>query len=159
MLRKGKGLKNTDPLKRIPLKRSGKLSPGGGLNKSDRPLSKQGNVLMHRADRVFSLYVRTKASDADGYVQCFTCAAKLPIGEIQLGHYLSRGRYDTRFLEMNTAPQCGLCNTHHGGRPEVFRQRLVEKYGEDQILEMEKPNTNFKITDDYLKNIIKICKI
>ncbi len=51
--------------------------------------------LIQDLDSVFSKYIRHKYS-FKGLVKCFTCSSVLHIGEIQNGHYVSRGNLGTR---------------------------------------------------------------
>ncbi len=59
-----------------------------------------------KLDTIFSIYIRTKHSDCDGVVKCFTCGASKVIKKIQNGHFVSRQYLATRWEEDNCRPQC-----------------------------------------------------
>jgi hypothetical protein len=60
---------------------------------------------------------------------------------------------------MNCAAQCGKCNRFEQGRDVIFRQKLVEKYGEDKIAMMEmearKPYKQTQYRLDYIAALYK----
>lgn len=112
--------------------------------------------LVNSLDEVFSKYVRQSAADENGIVKCFTCGAYHPIKKMQCGHYVSRSNYALRFEEKNTAPQCYRCNIKMEGNKPSFAQRLVEKYGQGILEELEmRKNNRFKLEPFILKEMIK----
>jgi len=88
-------------------------------------------------DREFSLYVRLSAADSNGYVKCITCGKMKRWNEVDNGHYIGRKHLATRFNEANCKPQCKWCNGHMEGQHFIFRSRLIELYGEEEIKKME----------------------
>jgi len=84
-----------------------------------------------KLDRAFSLYIRTRDSDENGYGKCCTCGKRLHITESHCGHFISRRHMATRFNEQNTAIQCPRCNTFNQGRQYEFSLYIEGKYGED----------------------------
>ena len=112
---------------------------------------KKLSTLMHKADAVYSRYIRTRAIEQDGLIQCFTCERRLPIGEIDCGHFVSRVHRSTRFMEENTQPQCRYCNRYQDGNKDVFAVRLIEKYGPDILvrLQEERRKTMHRTHADY----------
>lgn len=80
--------------------------------------------LKKKLDKLFSVYIRTKYADSNGYVSCFTCATKKPWKEMQCGHFVSRLHLSTRYDEGNCRPQCKGCNIFGGGRVAAFANRL-----------------------------------
>ena len=83
-------------------------------------------------------------SPLDLIAQCCTCGKLSSVrkkGGIQAGHYKARGiggGSGTYFDERNIGPQCGSCNGFEGGRPEKFREYLVEKYDEETVQDLER---------------------
>lgn len=89
-----------------------------------------------KADKYFSLFVRLRDTE-DGLCECITCRRRAHPKEMDCGHYLKRQHQATRFSEINCGAQCGKCNRFEQGRDVVFRQKLVEKYGEAKIVLLE----------------------
>jgi len=88
-------------------------------------------------DPIFSEYIRLKYSDDNGYVKCITCGKISFWRDVDNGHYIGRKHYATRFDERNCRPQCKWCNGRMEGQHFIFRQELVDIYGEDEIRKME----------------------
>jgi hypothetical protein len=150
-------------MKRTPLKASKKLlaktplSSEKGLSPKKAKIKGKSNSLIHVADRVFSISVR-RAHETEFGVRCYTCPSILPFAEIQLGHYVGRGRLDRRFDRRNCKPQCPTCNITKGGNLVEFKLQLVLEYGEKVVSSIEKYDLNFKLTDSYLNSIINECR-
>jgi len=89
-------------------------------------------------DKVFSLYIRQKYADDNGYVSCYTCGNSKHWKEMHCGHYVSRSYLSTRFDENNVRCQDYSCNMYKGGDPITFRENLVKEIGEECVLEIEK---------------------
>lgn len=71
---------------------------------------------------------------------CVTCAKVQAWIRMQGGHYKSRGsggHSGAYFLEENIHTQCTQCNRYDAGRPEEYRQYLVDRYGEDEVQRIE----------------------
>lgn len=100
--------------------------------------------LIEDLDSIFSRYIRLKYADEKGNIKCYCCSKKLPISQMQNGHYIHRTDMSTRFLESNCKPQCGLCNSKHNDDPTIFRE----------ILEAETPG----ITTWLLEQSRDVCK-
>ena len=92
---------------------------------------------INKLDRVFSEYIRRRDSDVLGRVHCITCGKVMPWKEAHCGHYISRRFMPTRYDEHNCHPQCPSCNTFKEGAHFIYRQRLVERYGEKAVVTME----------------------
>jgi len=90
-------------------------------------------------DRVFSEFIRLRDADDNGYVRCITCGSyhRWNDGDMHNGHYINRDVKAVRFNELNCAGQCAACNSFHSGKVYLYRQILVEKYGEDKVKEIE----------------------
>lgn len=94
--------------------------------------------LKKKADTLFSTYIRTKAADHGGIVQCYTCPNEYPIKQIQNGHFVSRTHLSTRWLEENCRPQCMACNVWRRGHYDVFSRNLVKEMGVDILDELNR---------------------
>ena len=90
-----------------------------------------------KADKYFSLFIRLRDSDENGIATCITCGLRREAKYLDCGHYIKRQHMATRFKEMNCAAQCKGCNRFQQGRDVIFRQKLVDKYGEDEVLILE----------------------
>jgi len=89
-------------------------------------------------DRVFSEFIRLRDADDNGYVRCITCGSYHKWNDIHDGHYINRDVKIVRFNEVNCNPQCVSCNSFHSGKIYLYRQKLIEKYGEDEVKEIER---------------------
>ena len=94
-------------------------------------------INIEKADIPYSQWVRLSASDDNGYCQCYTCKTVKKWSEMECGHYIDRGNKGTRFLPINTHPQCFQCNHEKRGNLDVYRENLVRDYGEEAIQELE----------------------
>jgi ribosomal protein L37E len=91
--------------------------------------SESFNNLVQDLDHVFSQYIRNKHADKSGVVECYTCAGKHTIAEIQCGHFMGRSNLGTRWMESNCKPQCMECNYFKTGNIEEFENKLHDENG------------------------------
>lgn len=110
--------------------------------------------LVREADKVFSTYIRKKAS-VNGYARCVTCNKRDKWQKMDNGHYLSRKYVQIRWDETNCHVQCKNCNQNLGGNLVKYRAYLIRLYGYDptEILK-RKVQTRGKITVSDIQNII-----
>jgi len=92
---------------------------------------------IEKADKWFSMWLRLNYTDENGVCYCFTCGHPGEPKYLQCGHYVERQHKATRFSEKNTRPQCGGCNKFGQGKAVIFRRKLVEIYGERDVLLLE----------------------
>lgn len=85
--------------------------------------------------REFSIYIRRREADDNGFVRCFTCRKISHWKELDAGHYIAKnvGGANLYFNEKNVQPQCTACNRFRHGNLHQYALRLQEKYG-GQIL-------------------------
>jgi hypothetical protein len=115
----------------IPRSKPGtKPQPIGPKKKADKS---EVELLQDEYDEVFSLYIRHRGAK-DGKNHCFTCGNHLPIMRLQCGHYESRRHLSTRWHEENSEPQCYYCNITLDGNYVVYKQKMIEKYGERHLV-------------------------
>ena len=69
--------------------------------------------------------------------ECITCGKRISGRNLHAGHYIRRAIRSTRYDERNLAAQCAGCNNYKSGEPVVFRQRLMDQYGQDTVEELE----------------------
>lgn len=108
-------------------------------------------ILIKKLDSVFSLFIRLKFADKNGNVRCFTCGAFKHYKEIQNGHYVTRGKYSTRWDEDNCRPQCYGCNIGRNGNYPVFSQKLGMKKIDELV---RRGNLTVKYSDIDIKELI-----
>jgi len=80
--------------------------------------------IVKNLDAVFSRFIRLRAANLDGFVECYTCGRPYHWKKIQCGHFMSRARYATRWHEDNCRPQCYGCNVMQQGRQYDFGLNL-----------------------------------
>lgn len=123
-----------------------KSSPKKKLN----PLPK----LLEKTQKVFNAYIRER----DKELGCISCEGEVE----QAGHYHSQGHHSAlRFDPINTNGQCRRCNMFLHGNLIKYRQGLVERYGEQKVLELEDSanrNRLKKWTREELEEIINQYK-
>ena len=110
-----------------------------------------------KLDKVFSLYIRLKYSDANGYCRCISCGKIHFYKDIQNGHYMSRRYMSTRFDENNCRPQCVACNIFNQGNIQMYRIGLVKQIGERAVnlVEVKARTSVVRYSDFEYKALIK----
>lgn len=93
--------------------------------------------LKAKLDRVFSIYIRLRDSDNNGYVRCISCGKIVHWKDIHCGHFVNRGHMSTRFNEKNCNGQCLGCNSFDEGNNIGYTRGLIKKYGPGIIDELE----------------------
>ena len=93
--------------------------------------------LEKKLDRIFSEYIRLKAAYEGGYCQCITCGKFYHWKEIHNGHFISRSVKAVRFNETNCNPQCVSCNSFRQGEHHIYRDKLIEMYGKEEVEKLE----------------------
>lgn len=115
--------------------------------------------LQKELDRVYSIYIRRKDADPNGYVKCYTSGKVFHWKEIQCGHFISRRHLSTRWCEKNTKPQSVAENVFNQGNGPVFAQKLIQEYGPGILEELEiKKNNICKISAFEYQILIKEYK-
>ena len=118
------------------------------------------------ADKWFSLFIRLRDADENGMAACITCGRVKLVKYMDCGHYVKR-QHPSRFNEKCCAAQCKKCNKFGQGEDVIFRQKLVELYGEDAVLLLEAgkrqivhmPGWKLKlIADEYKEKARKLSK-
>lgn len=82
-----------------------------------------------KLDKAFSLFIRERDTNADGYGACWTCGKLIHIKDGHCGHFISRRHKATRWNEQNTGLQCYYCNMRDQGRQFQFSIEINKKYG------------------------------
>lgn len=138
-----------------PLKQSSGKKPVKPKVKTVAQLKKEADKWWSRATRYRFAYKQ----DGEYWAECITCPAKLPIKQLQCGHFMSRQYNSMRFVEQNTAPQCYGCNVMQQGRQYTFGLALDELYGDGTAKEMHRlAKIPHQFTRDELLGIISDAK-
>lgn len=117
--------------------------------------------------KVFSEFIRLRDSDENGICSCITCGRMRPYKEMDCGHGIGRQHWGTRYNEKNNHAQCKHCNGFEGGKREVYKQRVDERYGAGtwDLLEVISRTSNkrpgsfeIKVLTDFYKSEVKKLK-
>jgi len=84
-----------------------------------------------RADRLFSLWIRQRDADGNGYCRCITCNSLHQWRYLDAGHFMSRQHEGTRYHEKNAHCQDKKCNNKNWNQGEQFLhgQYIDKRYG------------------------------
>lgn len=112
--------------------------------------------LKDKLDKVFSLYIRLRDSDENGFCTCYTCGKVAHYKEMQNGHFWSRTHLSTRFNEDNCKVQCVGCNIFKKGNYIEYTKRLLKELGEEKFNELEQlKNSTAKISKAEYEQMIE----
>lgn len=87
-------------------------------------------------DKWFSLFIRLRDSDANGYGRCISCGKIVHYTDADCGHFINRSHMNTRYDERNCNLQCRACNRFDEGNNIGYTRGLIAKYGEKVIDEL-----------------------
>lgn len=84
--------------------------------------------------KYFSAYIRNR----DGFT-CFSCGKYATGGGLHAGHFVpnSIGGISLRFDPENVHAQCYHCNINLSGNWPNYREKMIQKYGEPFVVELE----------------------
>lgn len=105
-------------------------------------MKKTTTKLKKEADRLYSIYIRNKYADDNGYVECVTCGVKKPVKEMQAGHYIPRSVLNLRYDDTNVHPQCYGCNVARKGNYPAYALFMLRTYGQDILDQLDKESHN-----------------
>ena len=134
------------------------LSLAKKKERSLRKKEKKANspkVLKKELDRVFSIYIRQRASDPQGNIICVACYRTLPWQEAQNMHYNGRAKMNTRWDEENCYAGCMRCNVFLNGNYPAFTRYLLDLKGEEWLKNLIRKGEQVrKWTPEDLKTLI-----
>lgn len=163
-MNQGKSLKTTKPLKRKTPLRTKKPKEKNIFEISEikTPQRKASrSTLMMKADEAFSLYIRTRDSQAhEGRAfRCISCGRTLPIEQADCGHFINRSHMSLRFSELNCNAQCRHCNRFDEGNFSGYEEGLIKKIGKTKVrLLKAQRNIENKLSNFELEIIAKHYK-
>lgn len=125
--------------------------------------------LLKEADRLFSLFIRNRDADKDGYISCVCCGGIYNIEQldgsgnkvVQCLHFMKREVYALRFQEDYAGAGCTYCNKNMFDNPKgkayhQFKDKLISDFGLIEVQRIETLNREInKLTESDLKNIIE----
>lgn len=124
-------------------------------------------MLVSKADKWFSIFIRLRDSDDKGFCTCVTCGAIRFWKNLDCGHWIKRQHMATRFNEKNCAAQCKPCNAFEQGRDADFERYIIKKYGQQTRnllragIRMNVKHTSFEIdllTKEYKEKATELAK-
>jgi hypothetical protein len=100
-----------------------------------KPLPK----LLEQTQKVFNAYIRNR----DQGQSCISCGSNQAN---QAGHYFPvKGFSVLRFNEYNVNLQCAACNMYKHGNQAMYRIGLVQRIGEEQVVNLERIAVNERV--------------
>jgi hypothetical protein len=85
----------------------------------------------------YSLYIRLRDSDLNGYCACITCGKVHHYKEMDAGHFISRRHMATKYDERNSSGQCVHCNKWLYGNQLKYISAIDKKFGNGTALKLE----------------------
>lgn len=154
-LRPGKGFtrKKKEPKLRPTVE---ELKAKGLIKKASTIPKKKSarTIAIQHADTNFKRWVRLKAADAEGYLNCFICGKHLHWTESEAMHCEPCTDMSTRFDETNVQAGCHHCNAKPLGDRANFRAKLDEKFGPGTAEgNTHKSKRTEKHTNEYIRTI------
>lgn len=92
-----------------------------------RKISRAG--LIRKLDEIFSLYIRLRDTDANGYGKCITSGKFVHFKDADCGHFISRNNMATRWDEKNANLQSRKDNRFLSGKQFVHGLAIDKKWG------------------------------
>lgn len=129
----------------------------------EKTKKKSVSSLKKKAWILFSTYIRLrdclKTTGSTEYGKCITCGEVQNFSDADAGHWIPRRWNETLFDKKNVNLQCKTCNWGKGGNVHEYRRKLVEMYGEEEVLELERRAwLPHKFTVEELEDLIKELK-
>ena len=115
--------------------------------------------IIKKADEIFSILIRLRAANDNGYVRCISCGSIQRWTEAHNGHYIPRQHMATRFDFLNCNVQCRHCNVDLSGNLEKYKEALILKHGSEIVEDLVLKKTwTCKYLDGELKEMIAAWK-
>lgn len=103
--------------------------------------------LKSKLDRLFSIYIRLRDSDKNGYCRCISCGKFNHWKDVDCGHFVNRSHMSTRYNERNCHAQCRKCNRFDEGNNIGYTRGLIKLYGVKILNDLDV----LKHTQSYMK--------
>lgn len=102
------------------------------LNKKRRKRSTK-QKLKDKAWKAFSLWVRMRNAEHNGFTKCVTCGIEKHFSELQAGHFIPGRGNSILFDERGVHPQCYRCNINLKGNWDAYYLFMKNEYGLDVV--------------------------
>ena len=125
-----------------PMSRS-RIKRGKPLSRAVKPKKKKKvkiSSLKKRAWTEFSIYIRTRHAEPDGYVFCVTCGVRKHWKTVDAGHFIAGRLNSNLFDERGCHAQCKNCNGPKAGNGPRYYQFMLKTYGQEVIDELLSQN-------------------
>lgn len=85
-------------------------------------------------------YIKLKLCDNNYLVRCYTCGKSMLITDkkCHAGHWIkvfdtNSTNFSVAFEEENIGINCHQCNVYSGGRQDIMKEKLIQRYGKKSI--------------------------
>tara|TARA_R100001132_G_C3251837_1_gene78764 strand:- start:32 stop:427 length:396 start_codon:yes stop_codon:yes gene_type:complete len=113
------------------------------------PKKPSRKYLVKKLDKIFSIYIRLRDSDENGFCKCISCGKKSFWRDVDAGHFVGRRHLITRFDPKNVYAQCRYCNRYLGGHQYPYSVALekLEKGLPDKLFKKSKKTIKLSTND------------
>jgi hypothetical protein len=97
--------------------------------------------------KAFSVYIRVRDADSNGYCRCITSGKLVHWTECDAGHFISRRHMATKYDEQNVHAQGRGDNRFRSGEQLIYAKAIDKKYGQgtaDRILARSRGTRKFE---------------
>lgn len=107
-----------------------------------------------KLDKVFSIFIRLRDSNNEGYGQCITCNTPRHWKGMDCGHFIGRQYMSIRWEETNCHSQCKICNGYGQGEQYKYSLAIIERYGQDELDRLHIKKRNLFKADKFVYEIL-----
>ncbi len=117
--------------------------------------------------KIFSLYIRLRDSDVNGYCRCISCEAVKHFKDCDAGHFVPKNKGNAIYFDENDVnSQCQYCNRYLHGNLYLYGKALEDKIGKKAVNELFRKSKSIKKYSDkeyldlidYYENEVKKLK-
>ena len=98
------------------------------------------STLKNKAWAEFSIFIRQRGADREGFNVCITCGARKPWKELQAGHFIAGRLNSNLFDERGCNAQCSTCNVIKAGNGPMYYKFMLRVHGQEVIDELLQQN-------------------
>jgi hypothetical protein len=97
-------------------------------------------TLKNKAWAEFSIFIRQRGADHEGFNTCVTCGTRKPWKELQAGHFIAGRLNSNLFDERGCNAQCSTCNVIKAGNGPMYYKFMLRVHGQEIIDELLQQN-------------------
>ena len=114
--------------------------------------------LIKKLDTIFSIYIRLRDANKDGFCKCISCQKINHWKDVDAGHFIGRRHLITRYDPKNVYAQCRYCNRYLAGNQYLYSVSLkkIDSNLPEKLL--RKSRKTIKLSNDELLVLIKKYK-